>query len=48
MGERKSEVKILTPAGILSYGIPAEHFWRGIEREPDAIIVDTGSTDPGP
>lgn len=48
MGERKDELKILTPAGILGYGIPAEHFWRGVERGPDAMIVDAGSTDPGP
>ena len=45
---QKEELKILTPAGILGYGIPAEHFWRGVERGPDAMIVDAGSTDPGP
>jgi hypothetical protein len=44
----KDELRILTPAGILGYGIPAEHFWRGVDREPDAIILDAGSTDPGP
>jgi hypothetical protein len=44
----RDELKILTPAGILGYGIPAEHFWRGVDREPDAMIVDAGSTDPGP
>ena len=42
------ELKILTPVGMLGYGIPAEHFWRGVDRAPDAIIVDSGSTDPGP
>jgi hypothetical protein len=44
----KSEIKILTPNGILGYGIPVDDFRRGIESEPDAIIVDAGSTDPGP
>lgn len=44
----KDELKILTPVGMLGYGIPAEHFWRGVDRGLDAIIVDSGSTDPGP
>ena len=44
----KQELKILTPTGMFGYGIPAEHFWRGIERGPDIMIVDAGSTDPGP
>ena len=44
----KKELKILTPIGMLGYGIPEDHFWRGVERGPDAIIVDSGSTDPGP
>ena len=44
----KDELKILTPAGILGYGIPTEHFWRGVDRSPDAIVIDSGSTDPGP
>ncbi len=48
MSVQTKELTILTPAGILGYGIPAEHFWRGVERGPDAIIVDAGSTDPGP
>jgi hypothetical protein len=48
MPHTKDELRILTPAGILGYGIPAEHFWRGVDREPDAIILDGGSTDPGP
>lgn len=46
--DQVAELKILTPAGILGYGIPADHFWRGVDREPDAMIVDAGSTDPGP
>ena len=48
MSVQTKELTILTPAGILGYGIPAEHFWRGVERGPDAMIVDAGSTDPGP
>lgn len=42
------EIRILTPCGMLGYGIPAEHFRRGMAREPHAVIVDSGSTDPGP
>jgi len=44
----KNELKILTPQGMLGYGIPEEHFWRGIDGGVDAMIVDSGSTDPGP
>jgi hypothetical protein len=40
---------ILTPTPILGYGYPLEHFWHGIHTyKPNAIIVDSGSTDPGP
>ncbi len=42
------ELRILTPLGMLGYGVPAEHFWRGIDSGVDAMIVDSGSTDPGP
>ncbi len=48
MSGQTEELTILTPAGILGYGIPADHFWRGVEHGPNAIIVDAGSTDPGP
>jgi hypothetical protein len=44
----KDELKILTPVGMLGYGIPEDHFWRGVDLGLDAIIVDSGSTDPGP
>lgn len=44
----KEEIKILSPCGILGYGFPKESFLRGIAREPDAIVVDAGSTDAGP
>lgn len=42
------ELKILSPCGILGYGFPKDSFVRGIERKPDAIVVDAGSTDAGP
>jgi hypothetical protein len=42
------EIKILTPVGMLGYGIPEADFWRGIDAGADAIVVDAGSTDPGP
>ncbi|WP_322032117.1 acyclic terpene utilization AtuA family protein [Paraburkholderia sp. J76] len=44
----RNEFRILTPVGMLGYGIPAAHFWRGIESGVDAMVVDSGSTDPGP
>jgi hypothetical protein len=44
----KHELKILTPVGMLGYGIPEADFWRGIEEGADAIVIDAGSTDPGP
>lgn len=43
-----NEVRILTPIGLLGYGIPEQDFLRGIEAGADAVIVDAGSTDPGP
>ena len=42
------DVKIFTPVGLLGYGIPEDDFWRGIGAGPDAIIMDAGSSDPGP
>lgn len=44
----KDGIKILTPVGMLGYGIPEADFWRGIDAGADAIIIDGGSTDPGP
>lgn len=44
----KPEIRILTPIGMLGYGIPEVDFWRGIGTGVDAIAVDAGSTDPGP
>ncbi|KAI7782692.1 hypothetical protein LA080_013028 [Diaporthe eres] len=44
-----SEFSILTPVGMLGYAYTVEHFWYGIEEyRPEAIIVDSGSTDGGP
>ncbi|MCX7788458.1 MAG: DUF1446 domain-containing protein [Spirochaetes bacterium] len=40
--------KVLSPTAILGYGFPPESFFRGIERNPQLIAVDGGSTDPGP
>lgn len=42
------ELRILSPTAILGYGFPRESFERGLEKEPDLIAVDAGSTDPGP
>lgn len=43
------DFKIFTPSGILGYGFDLNEFWTTIESEnPSAIIVDGGSTDPGP
>ena len=44
----KNSVKILSPCGILGYGFPKESFVKGIGMQPDAIVVDAGSTDAGP
>ncbi|MEW6216541.1 MAG: acyclic terpene utilization AtuA family protein [Candidatus Bipolaricaulota bacterium] len=42
------EHRVLSPTAILGYGFPSQSFGRGIERNPDIIAVDAGSTDPGP
>ena len=44
----KEEISILTPIGMLGYGFPEKDYLRGLERNPDAVILDAGSTDPGP
>jgi len=43
-----SEVKILTPLGMLGYGLNVPEFWKGVALKPDVITVDSGSTDSGP
>lgn len=42
------ELRVLSPCGILGYGYPKESFQRGLEKNPDLIAVDAGSTDAGP
>ena len=39
---------ILAPEGMLGYGIPPRSMAEGMTRNPDALGVDAGSTDPGP
>lgn len=39
---------ILAPEGMLGYGIPVRSMGEGLAREPAALTVDAGSTDPGP
>jgi hypothetical protein len=42
------EIRILTPAGMLGYGFPVDHFKMGLALKPHAITIDAGSTDSGP
>ncbi|MFA5725818.1 MAG: acyclic terpene utilization AtuA family protein [Candidatus Omnitrophota bacterium] len=42
------EIRILTPNGSIGSGFPEELFAEGMKRNPQAIAVDAGSTDPGP
>ncbi|BAF59676.1 MAG: acyclic terpene utilization AtuA family protein [Pelotomaculum sp.] len=42
------EMRILSPTAILGYGFPLDSLKRGLARQPHAIAVDAGSTDPGP
>ncbi|MCK8815832.1 DUF1446 domain-containing protein [Natroniella sulfidigena] len=42
------EIRVLSPTAILGYGFPVESFERGLDKEPDLIAVDAGSSDPGP
>ena len=39
---------ILSPCGILGYGFPEASFRSALSQQPDAIVVDAGSTDAGP
>ncbi|GAA1853525.1 acyclic terpene utilization AtuA family protein [Pseudonocardia ailaonensis] len=43
-----SPTRILTPTGMLGYGYPEADFRAVVESGVDAIVVDSGSTDPGP
>jgi len=42
------EFRMLSTSGLLGYGFPEESLKAGLERRPDMIGVDGGSTDPGP
>ncbi|HWR21846.1 MAG TPA: acyclic terpene utilization AtuA family protein [Feifaniaceae bacterium] len=44
----EDSLKILSPCGILGYGYPLTSFQEGLADDPDAIVVDAGSTDAGP
>lgn len=44
----KDQIKILSPCAILGYGFSIESFMNGMKEEPDAVVVDAGSTDAGP
>lgn len=43
-----SHMTILAPCGMLGYGIPEGSMAAGMQRRPDVLGVDAGSTDPGP
>lgn len=43
-----ARMTILAPLGMLGYGIPARSMAEGLARNPDALTLDAGSTDPGP
>lgn len=42
------ELRVLTPTGMLGYGLPAQWLKKGLERQPHVITADAGSTDSGP
>ncbi len=44
----KPLTRIITPTGMLGYGYPLNDFLEWVEQGIDAIVVDSGSTDPGP
>ncbi|ULL13835.1 acyclic terpene utilization AtuA family protein [Paenibacillus sp. H1-7] len=44
----QQQFKILAPCGMLGYGFPKASFMNGMAHQPDAIVVDAGSTDAGP
>ncbi|KAI8292032.1 hypothetical protein K4K56_006313 [Colletotrichum sp. SAR 10_98] len=47
--KQADEIRILTANAMLGYGYKSDHFWFGIhEYRPDAIVIDSGSTDGGP
>src|SRR4051794_17824401 len=40
--------RLLSPIGMVGYGIVEQSFARGLAERPDVIGVDGGSVDPGP
>ena len=42
------ELRILTPGGMLGYGIDKDQLAKGLALSPHAITIDSGSTDSGP
>lgn len=44
----KEELRLISASGILGYGFPEASLARGMERKPDVIGCDAGSTDAGP
>jgi hypothetical protein len=49
-GKRSGEVcyRLLSPIGMIGYGIVSDSFARGVSQRPHVIGVDGGSVDPGP
>ncbi|MGN7453551.1 acyclic terpene utilization AtuA family protein [Paenibacillus pasadenensis] len=43
-----TDIRILSPCGMLGYGFPEKSFRNGLEKDPHGIVVDAGSTDGGP
>lgn len=43
-----TDIRILSPCGMLGYGFPEQSFMNGLEYELHGIVVDAGSTDGGP
>lgn len=44
----KTQVSMVSASGILGYGFPEKSLATALQREPDMIGVDGGSSDPGP
>ncbi|UNK18883.1 DUF1446 domain-containing protein [Paenibacillus sp. N3/727] len=43
-----TDIRILSPCGMLGYGFPEQSFRNGMGYELHGIVVDAGSTDGGP
>ena len=46
--QMNTDIRILSPCGMLGYGFPEQSFLNGLEFESHGIVVDAGSTDGGP